>query len=72
MKREEARREIIRYWRAWRAENLPDDKDTTSMDALAFYDYLRSNRSDLLDFKFSGDKYQQIQSWLRERGLVSD
>jgi hypothetical protein len=72
MKIADAEREIIREWHRWCARTLPDKEKPTGTDAFAFFGYLSSERSDLLNFKCSGDQWQRIHGWLLRRRYVSD
>jgi hypothetical protein len=63
-----ARRAVIREYDAWAAEHGHDAAKTR--DGVIFFEYLRRERPDLLDFPFSGDKWKIVQRWLRTWGRV--
>jgi len=72
MKREDARDLIRREWLRWRNEHLPLDQRPTGKNAMAFYDHLRRNHPDLLDFQFDGDKWLIVHGWLLSPDAISD
>lgn len=72
MKQADAKPLVISEWREWRRKKLPSDKKPTGTDGLVFFGHLRKNRPDLLDFRYSGDKWQIVHSWLLSAGLVTD
>ena len=41
--------------------------DARMMGGFLFFRYLQKERSDLLDFRVVGDKWQIVHSWLRDR-----
>jgi hypothetical protein len=41
--------------------------DAAMMGGFRFFRYLQNERSDLLDFRVVGDKWQIVHSWLRGR-----
>ena len=70
MKQDEAKEAIAKEWRAWAAKNNVTKAKGT--DAMLFFTFLQKERSQLLNFRASGDKYQHVKSWLSRAGLVSD
>ncbi len=64
MKKEDARREVLREYDRW-AKKHPGD--ARMMGGFRFFQYLQNARSDLLDFRTSGDKWQIVHGWLRDR-----
>jgi hypothetical protein len=72
MKKEDAKRLIISEWRDWKKTRPPSDNKPTGTDALIFFGNLQSNHPELLDFRYSGDKWQIVHSWLLSSGLVTD
>jgi hypothetical protein len=68
MKREEAKRKIIAEWDSWSASNKI--MNATPGDKLTFYNFLLKERRQLLDFRASGDKWQDVHSWLIQTGRV--
>jgi hypothetical protein len=64
MKKEEARLAILSEYDRW-AKKYPDD--AILMGGFLFFRHLQSERSDLLDFRGVGDKWQIVHGWLRDR-----
>ena len=67
VRKEEARRAILSEYDGW-AKKHPDD--AILMGGFLFFRYLQNDRSDLLDFRANGEKWQIVYSWLRERSSV--
>jgi hypothetical protein len=63
----EARDAIIAEWHKW---NPTFDKQM--MNGMRFFQYLQEERSELLDFKTSGDKWQDVHGWLRRARCVKE
>jgi hypothetical protein len=59
--KDEAKWAIIREWDDW-APKHPDDAKI--MNGMMFFTYLQKERPDLLEFKSSGDKWQDVHGWL--------
>ena len=57
MKKEEARRAILKEYDTW-AKKHPND--ATMMGGFLFFRYLQNERSDLLDFRAVGSKWSSI------------
>jgi len=64
MVREEARRTLLREYDKW-AKDHPHD--STGRGGVVFFTYLQKERSDLLDFRAVGEKWQIVHGWLRDR-----
>ena len=64
MKKEEARLAIVNEYDRW-AKKHPDE--AIMMGGFLFFRYLQKERSDLLDFRGVGDKWQIVHGWLRDR-----
>jgi len=64
MKKEEARRAVLSEYDRWSKKHPNDAK---MMGGFLFFRYLQKERSDLLDFRVVGDKWQIVHSWLRDR-----
>lgn len=65
----EAERAIVREWDAWAA------KQTDALrwrDGMLFFQHLQRERPDLLQFRYSGDKWQRVHGWLISNGRVTD
>ena len=71
MNREKARLGALREWKRWRDANGVT-AEATGNDALRFYGHLQANRSDVLEFKGAGDKWQVVHGWLLNSGCVRD
>lgn len=70
MKRDDAKRLILAKWDSWSRDNAPDNP--TGRDALAFYAHLRENHPRWLTFRYPGDRWQAVHSWLIRANKVSD
>jgi hypothetical protein len=64
MKKEEARRATLKEYDKW-AKKHPND--AIVMGGFLFFRYLQNERSDLLDFRAVGDKWQIVHAWLQDR-----
>jgi hypothetical protein len=64
MKKEEARRAVLSEYDRW-AKKHPND--ASMMGGFLFFRYLQKERSDLLDFRAVGDKWQIVHGWIRGR-----
>jgi hypothetical protein len=64
MTKEEARRTVLSEYDGW-AEKHPNE--AIIMGGFLFFRYLQTNRSDLLDFRGAGNKWQIVHGWLRDR-----
>jgi hypothetical protein len=42
-------------------------RDAIMMGGFLFFRYLQNERSDLLDFRAAGSKWQIVHGWLRDR-----
>ncbi len=60
MLKDEAKREIVKLWRAW------DQKTGKfSVDGQLFHAWLREHHSNLLKFNSAGDQWQVISGWIQ-------
>jgi hypothetical protein len=64
MKKEEARRAVLSEYDRW-AKKHPND--ARMMGGLLFFRYLQGERSDLLDFRAVGNKWQIVHGRLQDR-----
>ena len=64
MSKEEARRAVLGAYDSW-AKKHPDQ--ASMMGGFLFFRYLQAERSDLLDFRGGGNKWQIVHGWLRDR-----
>jgi len=64
MKKEESRRAVLSEYDR-RVKKHP--KDASMMGGFLFFRYLQAERSDLLDFRGGGNKWQIVHGWLRDR-----
>jgi hypothetical protein len=66
IKRDEAKRRILPEWPSWSAtQSTP-----TLGNGLLFFSFLQRERSHLLEFRASGDKWQDVHCWLIQAHLV--
>jgi hypothetical protein len=64
-----AKMAAIAEWDSWERAHPNEAKIS---GGIAFFTYLQRNRPDLLlDFKYPGDKWQLIYSWLLREGKVN-
>jgi hypothetical protein len=64
MKKEEAKRTVLSEYDRW-AKKHPDA--AKMMGGFLFFRYLQEERSDLLDFRAAGSKWQIVHGWLQDR-----
>ena len=64
MRKEEARRAILSEYDGW-AKKHPND--AILMGGFLFFRYLQNERSDLLDFRAVGNKWQIVHGRIRDR-----
>ena len=64
MKKEEARRTVLSEYDRW-ANNHPHA--AKMMGGFLFFRYLQEERSDLLDFRAAGSKWQIVHGWLQDQ-----
>ena len=62
MLKEEAKQLAVQEYLSWRSTHVNDE-------ALIFYAYLKKEKSHLLNFKASGDKWQVIPGWILNGNL---
>ena len=68
-KLDDAERKIIREWDAW----APKQSDPSSLrDGFPFYRHLLKEKSELLKFRYTGDKWQRVYGCLLRAGRVKD
>ena len=73
MKREEARRLIVRAWDQWIVSQPVVPDRATGRESLKFYLELTDAQSPLLKFQGRGrDKWHIVHDWLRSEGRVND
>jgi hypothetical protein len=53
---------VLQRWREWSAEY----EAPTIEDVSAFCDWLKKNDTDALDFRYRGDRCQQVRAWVLE------
>lgn len=69
MKKADAERQIAVAFKSWcRDQGIAD---ATNNDALMFFGHISKERSGLLAFKASGDKWQWIKAFLSRAGLIT-
>ena len=64
MTKEEARLAVLREYDGW-AKKHPDD--AIIMGGFLFFRYLQTDRSDLLDFRGTGNKWEIVHGWVRDQ-----
>src|SRR5262249_20867011 len=64
IKKEEARRAVLGAYDGW-AKKHPNQ--ASMMGGFLFFQYLQEERSDLLDFRAAGSKWQIVHGWIRDR-----
>jgi hypothetical protein len=64
MSKEEARQAVLSEYDRW-AKKHPDD--AIIMGGFLFFRFLQTDRSDLLDFRGAGNKWEIVHGWLRDR-----
>jgi hypothetical protein len=69
MKKDEAQNAIVSEWDRWAKQN-PDD--ARIMNGMIFFTYLQGECPDLLSFKSSSDKWQDVHGWLLRAGKVKE
>ena len=62
LKKEEARRAVLSEYDSWAKKN-----PANMMGGFLFFRYLQEERSDLLDFRAAGSKWQIVHGWLQDR-----
>lgn len=65
------RRAVIAEWDAWALKHVPPGTVPMRADAVQFFDHLRSDRPDLLEFP-SDDKWERVHKWLLRVYRVRD
>jgi len=63
MNKEVARRAVLSEFDSW-AKKHPND--VRMMGGFLFFRYLQKERSDLLDFRGGGNKWQIVHGWIRD------
>ena len=72
MKRSEAKSLVMSEWRAWKRDDVPVDSRPSAKDAVVFFQFLQRERPDSLRFRYGGDRWQIVHSWLLRAREVSD
>ncbi len=67
MKKEEARQAVKAVLSGHDRWSKKRPNDARMMGGFLFFRYLQKERSDLLDFRVVGDKWQIVHSWLQDR-----
>ena len=63
MKQQEARRAVLSEYDSW-AKKHPNE--ASMMGGFLFFRYLQAERSDLLDFRGGGNKWEIVHGWIRD------
>ena len=64
LKKEEAKRAVLSEYDKW--VKIHPNK-ASMMGGFLFFRYLQEERSELLDFRGVGNKWQIVHGWLRDR-----
>jgi hypothetical protein len=64
VRKEQARRAVLSEYDGW-AKKHPND--AILMGGFLFFRYLQNERSDLLDFRAVGSKWQIVHGWIQDR-----
>jgi hypothetical protein len=64
MSKDKARQAVPSEYDSW-VKRHPDE--ASMMGGFLFFRYLQADRSDLLDFRSVGNKWQIVSGWLRDR-----
>ena len=64
MKKEETRRAVLSEYDGWAKEH---PNAANMMGGFLFFRYLQQERSDLLDFRAAGSKWQIVHGWLQHQ-----
>jgi hypothetical protein len=64
VKKVQARQSILGEYDRW-AKKHPND--AVMMGGFLFFRYLQNERSDLLDFRAVGSKWQIVHGWIQDR-----
>lgn len=65
----EARMAVIGEYDAWVRQN---PKEAQVMNGMLFFTYLQREKSELLRFRDSGDRWQTVHGWLLRAGRVKE
>ena len=72
MRIDEAEKAIVHEWRSWCLREGKQESGADEFEGLLFYSYLSQQRPDLLKFRCRGEKWHQVQAWLRGTGCLRD
>ena len=64
IKKEVARRAVLSAYDGW-AKKHPNQ--ASMMGGFLFFRYLQTDRSELLDFRAAGNKWEIVHGWIRDR-----
>ena len=64
IKKEEARRAVLSEYDGWAKKHL---NEASIMGGFLFFRYLQTDKSDLLDFRGSDNKWPIVHGWIRDR-----
>ena len=62
---------IIDEWDKWAEGKISKGEKGTDVQGLEFHSYLGREKPLLLEFKYSGNRWQQVKVWLREAERIS-
>jgi hypothetical protein len=69
LKKDEAKELILSEFRQWKDREIPD-RDADRNDGERFFNYLKTQRVSLLEFRSAAEKWQQVEIWLLQAKLV--
>ena len=72
MKKADAQILVYREFDAWVKRELPEGKEPSGTEALAFYVDLVNQKSPALEFRTRGDPWQTVHAWLLSTHRCSD
>ena len=64
MSKDKARQAVLSEYDGWAKEH---PNEASMMGGFLFFRYLQQDRSDLLDFREAGNKWETVHGWLRDR-----
>ena len=64
MRKDKARQAVLSEYDGW-AKTHPNE--ASMMGGFLFFRYLQTDRSDLLDFRGAGNKWEIVHGWIRDR-----
>ena len=72
MRQAQAKEKLMKEFDEWAYEFKSSQKPTVQEAFFTFFSYISSEKPSLLDFKYPGDKWQKVKSWLIESSRITD